>query len=413
MSEIYESQVFLSMDSIPLEMTHQQPVITYSNKTAFVNSPEYFNQAECPSLSYTPQAYSPQSSVMSPTLSSNNVFGTTPTSSMASFETMYHDDGVLYLDPMTVGLSSMEESFDSVFCDPKVLALPETSDLTTMPVSTVAPPASTMTSPMDTSINMIPIQYQPHPQVQQQQQPQQPQQQPIFRQQVEYIPQEYMIVQGVQPTPAYPQHQQAMISAPVSPISPICIDHQQPLIHPQPQSIIMAPIMIHNDFLNPANTIPTPSPSPISSSSMAKRSREFQESNQEFIPTNQINVEHPLSPYMESVHDHHSHSPSHSHSHACDQDDKVTVYRRGRKPTIAEDTSKTFMCQHCGRRFRRQEHLKRHFRSLHTHEKPFACKQCGKTFSRSDNLAQHARTHTKQLNFSEKSVTVSMRRRKH
>jgi uncharacterized protein (DUF1786 family) len=51
------------------------------------------------------------------------------------------------------------------------------------------------------------------------------------------------------------------------------------------------------------------------------------------------------------------------------------------------------VCDICNRRFRRQEHLKRHYRSLHTQEKPFQCSECGKKFSRSDNLAQHARTH--------------------
>ena len=69
------------------------------------------------------------------------------------------------------------------------------------------------------------------------------------------------------------------------------------------------------------------------------------------------------------------------------------VARRGRKQSLTEDPSKTFVCQICGRRFRRQEHLKRHYRSLHTHEKPFECNECGKKFSRSDNLSQHARTH--------------------
>lgn len=67
--------------------------------------------------------------------------------------------------------------------------------------------------------------------------------------------------------------------------------------------------------------------------------------------------------------------------------------RRGRKQSLTEDPSKTFICDICNRRFRRQEHLKRHYRSLHTHEKPFECSDCGKKFSRSDNLAQHARTH--------------------
>lgn len=67
--------------------------------------------------------------------------------------------------------------------------------------------------------------------------------------------------------------------------------------------------------------------------------------------------------------------------------------RRGRKQSLTEDPSKTFVCDLCSRRFRRQEHLKRHYRSLHTHDKPFECNECGKKFSRSDNLAQHARTH--------------------
>lgn len=67
--------------------------------------------------------------------------------------------------------------------------------------------------------------------------------------------------------------------------------------------------------------------------------------------------------------------------------------RRGRKQSLTEDPSKTFVCEICNRRFRRQEHLKRHTRSLHTQDKPFECGECGKKFSRSDNLAQHARTH--------------------
>lgn len=71
----------------------------------------------------------------------------------------------------------------------------------------------------------------------------------------------------------------------------------------------------------------------------------------------------------------------------------VSVNRRGRKQSLTEDPSKTFVCTLCSRRFRRQEHLKRHYRSLHTQDKPFECNECGKKFSRSDNLAQHARTH--------------------
>ncbi|KAK2741238.1 hypothetical protein FQN57_005700 [Myotisia sp. PD_48] len=71
----------------------------------------------------------------------------------------------------------------------------------------------------------------------------------------------------------------------------------------------------------------------------------------------------------------------------------IPVGRRGRKQSLTEDPSKTFVCSLCSRRFRRQEHLKRHYRSLHTEEKPFECPDCGKKFSRSDNLAQHTRTH--------------------
>ena len=75
------------------------------------------------------------------------------------------------------------------------------------------------------------------------------------------------------------------------------------------------------------------------------------------------------------------------------QNQSAPVNRRGRKQSLTEDPSKTFVCTLCHRRFRRQEHLKRHYRSLHTQDKPFECNECGKKFSRSDNLAQHARTH--------------------
>ena len=36
-----------------------------------------------------------------------------------------------------------------------------------------------------------------------------------------------------------------------------------------------------------------------------------------------------------------------------------------------------------------KEHLKRHYRSLHTHDKPLECTDCGKKFSRSDSLGLH------------------------
>ena len=83
------------------------------------------------------------------------------------------------------------------------------------------------------------------------------------------------------------------------------------------------------------------------------------------------------------------------------------VNRRGRKQSLTDDPSKTFVCSLCSRRFRRQEHLKRHYRSLHTEEKPFECGDCGKKFSRSDNLAQHARTHANSSVITAPSSTTS------
>ena len=90
-------------------------------------------------------------------------------------------------------------------------------------------------------------------------------------------------------------------------------------------------------------------------------------------------------------------APSDGNAAASSTDTAATsvqpIARRGRKQSLTDDPSKTFVCTLCSRRFRRQEHLKRHYRSLHTHDKPFECNECGKKFSRSDNLSQHARTH--------------------
>jgi hypothetical protein len=69
------------------------------------------------------------------------------------------------------------------------------------------------------------------------------------------------------------------------------------------------------------------------------------------------------------------------------------VIHRPRKQSLTEDPSKRFVCGLCNRRFRQHEHLKRHYRSLHTADKPFECHECGKKFSSSDNLSQHAQTH--------------------
>ena len=67
--------------------------------------------------------------------------------------------------------------------------------------------------------------------------------------------------------------------------------------------------------------------------------------------------------------------------------------RKENKQADLTDLSKIFLCNLCSRRFKRQEHLKRHYRSLHTYEKPYDCPICHKKFSRSDNLNQHLKTH--------------------
>lgn len=67
--------------------------------------------------------------------------------------------------------------------------------------------------------------------------------------------------------------------------------------------------------------------------------------------------------------------------------------RREDKEADLIDETKIYICGYCSRRFKRQEHLKRHFRSLHTAEKPYDCPICHKKFSRTDNLNQHLKVH--------------------
>lgn len=70
--------------------------------------------------------------------------------------------------------------------------------------------------------------------------------------------------------------------------------------------------------------------------------------------------------------------------------------RKENKQADMVDSSKIFLCNYCSRRFKRQEHLKRHFRSLHTCEKPYDCPHCHKKFSRLDNLNLHLKTHKRE-----------------
>ncbi|KIK71455.1 hypothetical protein GYMLUDRAFT_147555, partial [Collybiopsis luxurians FD-317 M1] len=69
-------------------------------------------------------------------------------------------------------------------------------------------------------------------------------------------------------------------------------------------------------------------------------------------------------------------------------------------PTTPSSTPKekrSYVCsvEGCGKCFYRGEHLKRHIRSIHTHEKPFKCTypECDKHFNRHDNLLQHLKVH--------------------
>lgn len=135
----------------------------------------------------------------------------------------------------------------------------------------------------------------------------------------------------------------------------------------------------------------------------ARRSRVDEESDSDFAPGSEGNSKDGTKSRSPSANQQQSNSQgratgsenavSTSSDEAATPANSQPVSRRGRKQSLTEDPSKTFVCTLCSRRFRRQEHLKRHYRSLHTHEKPFECTDCGKKFSRSDNLSQHQRTH--------------------
>lgn len=59
-------------------------------------------------------------------------------------------------------------------------------------------------------------------------------------------------------------------------------------------------------------------------------------------------------------------------------------------------STKSHLCNQCGRSFSRSDMLTRHSR-LHSGHKPYQCSRCSQVFSRSDHLSTHERTHTGKL----------------
>lgn len=74
------------------------------------------------------------------------------------------------------------------------------------------------------------------------------------------------------------------------------------------------------------------------------------------------------------------------------RDPSIHPVPRGRPPLIRSATDE-FRCSDCNAGFARNEHLKRHIKSVHEKERPFICSVCSKAFSRTDNLNQHLKTH--------------------
>ncbi|KAL5007622.1 hypothetical protein ScPMuIL_016428 [Solemya velum] len=100
--------------------------------------------------------------------------------------------------------------------------------------------------------------------------------------------------------------------------------------------------------------------------------------------------------------------------------ENIPVTRRVMTITT-QGAHKPYKCEHCGKGFRKQSHVKAHNKlhtgenlyqcetcgkyfmyrhnlishaSIHTGIRPFKCMQCGKTFRRKDDLQSHVRVHT-------------------
>lgn len=74
------------------------------------------------------------------------------------------------------------------------------------------------------------------------------------------------------------------------------------------------------------------------------------------------------------------------------RDPSIYPVPRGRPPLIRSSTD-DYRCPDCNAGFARNEHLKRHIKSVHKKERPFVCSVCGRAFSRTDNMTAHLKTH--------------------
>ncbi|KAK9763550.1 hypothetical protein K7432_009668 [Basidiobolus ranarum] len=101
---------------------------------------------------------------------------------------------------------------------------------------------------------------------------------------------------------------------------------------------------------------------------------------------------------MTAVHRVHPYRPS--QSYLC----------KNPEPSTGFVNDKSHRCQFpgCQMRFKRLEHLKRHFR-VHTLERPYSCEVegCEKTFSRRDNLGQHMKTHDRRNGKPKADIEIS------
>lgn len=79
--------------------------------------------------------------------------------------------------------------------------------------------------------------------------------------------------------------------------------------------------------------------------------------------------------------------------------------------TFSCKNERNFKCSECGVGFNIKSSLKRHFRTLHSDEKPYLCKLCAKRYKTKRGVAQHESTHTTNLPFKCESCPRSFRER--